>query len=85
MNKFPLLLAILLLLFAAARTVSGQSEAMHVPPGQPAPPVQQAGAAPQGAQALTLQDAEKIALQNHPRVQAAGYLALAAQARVGEV
>ncbi len=26
-------------------------------------------------QSLTLQDAEKIALQNHPRVQAAGYLA----------
>ncbi|MGB0002399.1 MAG: TolC family protein [Candidatus Acidiferrales bacterium] len=68
----------------AAQTVSAQSEAMHVAPGQPAPSAPQASAAPQGVQTLTLQDAEKIALQNHPQVQAAGYLALAAQSRVGE-
>ncbi len=84
MNRSPLLLAILMLVFAAAaaRTASAQSEAMHIPPGQPA---SQTSAQPQASDSLTLQDAEKIALQNHPRVQAAGYLATAAQARVGEV
>jgi len=34
---------------------------------------------------LTLQDAEKIALQNHPQIQAATQLALAAAAQVKEV
>ena len=57
---------------------------MHVAPGQLAPPPPQAAPSPQGPQALTLQEAEKIALQNHPQVQAAGYLAMAAQARVTE-
>ena len=36
----------------------------------------------QGTQTLSLADAEKIAIQNHPQIQAAGYLAIAAQARV---
>jgi len=36
-------------------------------------------------QMLTLQDAEKIALQNHPQIQAATQLALAAAAQVKEV
>ncbi len=83
MNRLPVLLAILMLLFAAvaARTASAQSEALHIAPGQPAA---QTSAPPQASDSLTLQDAEKMALQNHPRVQAAGYLATAAQARVGE-
>jgi outer membrane protein len=38
----------------------------------------------QAAQSLTLQEAEKIALQNHPQVQAAAYLAAAAKAQVTE-
>lgn len=38
--------------------------------------------AAQEAQKLSLADAEKIAIQNHPQIQAAGYLALAAQAQV---
>jgi outer membrane protein len=38
--------------------------------------------AAQDMQKLSLADAEKIAIQNHPQIQAAGYLALAAQAQV---
>jgi outer membrane protein len=38
--------------------------------------------AAQDTQNLSLADAEKIAMQNHPQIQAAGYLAIAAQARV---
>ncbi|MGB9405401.1 MAG: TolC family protein [Candidatus Acidiferrales bacterium] len=38
----------------------------------------------QTAQTLTLQDAEKIAIQNHPRVQAAQDIAVAASQRVRE-
>jgi outer membrane protein len=37
--------------------------------------------AAQESQNLSLADAEKIAIQNHPQIQAAGYLAVAAQAR----
>jgi outer membrane protein len=36
----------------------------------------------QDTQNLSLADAEKVAVQNHPQIQAAGYLAIAAQARV---
>lgn len=36
----------------------------------------------QSTQSLSLADAEKIAIQNHPQIQAAGYLAVAAQAQV---
>lgn len=39
----------------------------------------------QNAQKLTLADAEKLAIQNHPQIQAASYLAAAAGARVREV
>jgi len=39
----------------------------------------------QTAQTLTLQDAERIAIQNHPQIQAATYLASAAAAHVKEV
>jgi outer membrane protein len=80
-----LLVLLFVLVATAAQTASAQSEALHVAPGQPASAAPQAAAVPQGAQTLTLQDAEKIALQNHPQVQAAGYLALAAQSRVSEV
>ncbi len=38
----------------------------------------------QASHALTLQDAEKIAIQNHPQIQAATYLASAAAAQVTE-
>jgi outer membrane protein len=36
----------------------------------------------QNSQNLSLSEAEKIAIQNHPQIQAAGYLAIAAQAQV---
>src|SRR5271169_3719982 len=39
----------------------------------------------QNAQRLTLADAESIAIQNHPRIQAATELATAAAAQVREV
>jgi outer membrane protein len=38
--------------------------------------------AAQNSQSLSLAEAEKIAVQNHPQIQAAGYLAIAAQAQV---
>jgi len=38
--------------------------------------------AAQGTKTLSLAEAEQIAIQNHPQIQAAGYLAIAAQARV---
>ena len=38
--------------------------------------------AAQEPQSLSLTDAERIAIQNHPQIQAAGYLAIAAEARV---
>ncbi len=38
--------------------------------------------AAQNTQTLSLADAEKIAIQNHPQIQAAEYLAIAAKARV---
>jgi outer membrane protein len=41
-------------------------------------------APPAAAQSLTLQEAEKIAIQNHPQIQAASYLATAAKAQVTE-
>jgi len=67
----------------AAQTAGTQPapDAMHVAPGQP---VASQASASQAVQALTLQDAEKIAIQNHPQIQIAGYLATAAQARVNE-
>ncbi len=41
-------------------------------------------ASAQTAQTLTLQQAEQIAIQNHPRIQAANYLASAAKSQVVE-
>jgi outer membrane protein len=41
-------------------------------------------ASAQAPQELSLQDAEKIAIQNHPQIQVATYLASAARARVTE-
>ncbi len=65
---------------APAQTPSTQT------PGQPtsgAQPSKQSASSPTaGVQQLTLQDAQRIALQNHPRVQGAAALALAAKAQV---
>jgi outer membrane protein len=66
----------LLTTLAATRT----SAQMQVSESTPSP--QQAPAGTQ--QTLTLQDAEKIAIQNHPQIQAATYLSSAAKASVTE-
>jgi len=55
---------------------------------QSPPPLQnpaQAQAQNQNVQRLTLQDAENIAIQNHPQIQAAAQLVVAANAQVKEV
>jgi len=57
------------------------SAEIHVAPGIPAPK-QTANPAP--GPDLTLQDAEKLAIANHPRIQASAYLAAAAKAQVTE-
>ena len=71
----------ILLLSAVAVTATPASAQMQVAAqaqfSQQAPP-------PAAAQSLTLQDAEKIAIQNHPQIQAASYLATAAKAQVTE-
>src|SRR5579863_5646548 len=77
------LFPILLLTAAAASPASAQLRAsmqMHFP-GQMQAPQQAASALPQ---TLTLQQAEKIAIQNHPQIQAASYLSNAAKAQVTE-
>jgi outer membrane protein len=62
----------------AATPASAQMQvAAQAPSSQQAPP-------PAAAQSLTLPDAEKIAIQNHPQIQAASYLATAAKAQVTE-
>ena len=77
-----ILLAFTILLLSAvavaATPASAQMQvAAQAQSSQQAPP-------PAAAQSLTLQDAEKIAIQNHPQIQAASYLATAAKAQVTE-
>jgi outer membrane protein len=61
---------------AATPTSAQMQVAMQAQSSQQAPPA--------AAQSLTLQEAEKIAIQNHPQIQAASYLAAAAKAQVTE-
>ena len=77
-----ILLTFMILLLSAvavaATPASAQIQvAAQAQSSQQAPP-------PAAAQSLTLQDAEKIAIQNHPQIQAASYLATAAKAQVTE-
>ena len=69
-----------LLVFVAVQTGFGQGMQPQTPsqPQQQAPPPQTA------QQALSLQQAQQIAIQNHPQIQAAGYVANAAQEQVRE-
>jgi outer membrane protein len=62
-----------------ARRQGPASAEIHVTPGISAP---KQTASPAPSQDLTLQDAEKIAIANHPRIQASAYLAAAAKAQV---
>jgi outer membrane protein len=61
-------------------TVSAKIMVSSGPQAAMSPPKQ----APAGAEKLTLADAEKIAIQNHPQIQAATALAAAASAQVKE-
>jgi len=74
---------ILLFTFVSGFVFGASPCGAQTPPQNPAsapPPAQN----PSG-QKLTLQDAEKIAIQNHPQIQAATQLAVAAVAQVKEV
>jgi outer membrane protein len=73
----------LLFTFVSGFVFSASPCGAQTPPQNPAsvPPAAQNS----NGQMLTLQDAEKIALQNHPQIQAATQLALAAAAQVKEV
>jgi outer membrane protein len=72
--------SMVLILFIAAAAVSASAQ-MRVAAQMQSPQQGTPAAAPP---ALTLQDAEKIAMQNHPQIQAASYLANAAKAQVSE-
>jgi outer membrane protein len=74
---------LLLFTFVSGFVFSASPCVAQTPPQSPAsvPPQAQNP----GGQPLTLQDAEKIAIQNHPQIQAATQLALAAAAQVKEV
>jgi outer membrane protein len=74
-------LSLFLILVAAALTAGTQASAqLHAVVG--AQPPAQASPAATPSQSLTLQQAEQIAIQNHPQIQAATYLAAAAKAQV---
>ena len=64
----------------AAVQIKSQTSPPYSTPARAQPQTQN-----QNAQRLTLQDAESIAIQNHPRIQAAAQLASAAAAQVKEV
>jgi len=57
----------------------------QTPPSNPASSSTPTQTQNQNGQRLTLQDAENIAIQNHPQIQAAAQLALAATAQMKEV
>lgn len=75
-----------LLLFCLSCMVllAARCKAQAPPPAAPAPPTPPS-AQNQNAQRLTLDDAQNIAIQNHPQIQAAAELASAAAAQVKEV
>jgi outer membrane protein len=74
-------LSLSLILVAAVLAVGTQASAqLHAAVGVKAPA--QAAPPADASQSLTLQQAEQIAIQNHPQIQAARYLAAAAKAQV---
>jgi outer membrane protein len=77
------ILSILIILILAASAVAATSASAQM---QVAAQAQSSQQPPPSAvaQTLTLQEAEKIAIQNHPQIQAASYLATAAKAQVTE-
>ncbi len=81
--RMTLLLAVLALMprSAAAQNIQPQGPEQ----GQPQNPPQGQGQPPAQPQSLTLTDAEKIALANHPQIQTAQNLASAAKQQTREV
>lgn len=75
---------LLVFVFASSSALVTVSGGAQTPPSPsaPIPPKPESQAA---AQRLTLADAENIAIQNHPQIQAAAQLASAAAAQVKEV
>ncbi|MGA7624560.1 MAG: TolC family protein [Candidatus Acidiferrales bacterium] len=71
----------LILLTTTASAATRASAQMHVEAGMLSSQQTSAVTVPEN---LTLQQAEKIAIQNHPQIQAASYLANAAKAQVTE-
>lgn len=80
-RKLPLAALIGIFCLAVAAQCGAQSSTQNPAPAATQP---QASPVPSG-QRLTLADAEKIAIQNHPQIQAATQLASAAAAQVKEV
>jgi outer membrane protein len=73
-----------LVIVSGAALAAVRGEAQTPPPYSVAAPVQSQAQNPTG-QPLTLTEAESIAIQNHPQIQAAAQLASAAAAQVKEV
>ena len=71
-----------IILVAAALAGTPAAAQLHAAVGKQVPT--QVSPAAAASQSLTLQQAEQIAVQNHPQVQAATYLAAAAKAQVTE-
>ena len=71
-----------IILVAAALAGTPAAAQLHAAVGKQDPT--QVSPAAAASQSLTLQQAEQIAVQNHPQVQAATYLAAAAKAQVTE-
>jgi outer membrane protein len=80
-----LLFAVVSGVFLAAISSGAQTPPPMYPAPAPAPPPTQNQSQNQTVQRLTLTEAESIAIQNHPQIQAATQLALAAAAQVKEV
>ena len=76
-------LSVVPILLVSGFVVSVSSGEAQTPPQNPASAQPQTQN--QNGQRVTLMDAENIAIQNHPQIQAAAQLALAATAQVKEV
>ena len=77
------ILAILIILILAASAVAATSASAQMQVAGQTQSSQQVLPSV-AAQSLTLQEAETIAIQNHPQIQAASYLATAAKAQITE-
>ncbi len=83
MLSFPRLLLIVFVSGVVLTSIKG--DAQNQPPNSNPTPAQSPDQSQTPGQRLTLTDAESIAIQNHPQIQAAAQLASAAAAQVKEV